>query len=628
MDSESSFRRVSDRLAPFLEIGAVLLQTALVVAVFSKLIFHPGQYLLVNHFDGIKSYFSIESFLRQPLSQGMVVHGHNYPFGEYMYYTDSTPLLVQALHVLVRAFPALAPYGLYLYDLFIIGGLILSTWLVYRICRPLELPGWLAVILSVSLPWLAPQTFRMQVGHMSLSYTPALLFGIWALQQIYLAWMAQRPVRKWFVWLAVGIVVASYLHFYYLGILGVLSGFFFLFWFIQEYRAGRPWLRLAQYAAISLLAALAITVVSLMLLDGRYAERPAFSGGYDWIEWKFQFGSLFRGYDYNTLRFPLERTAYVPYESVSYLTAYVLYGLLATLGLALLRQHYQVRFLDSPRGQFLWLFFLASLPLVSIAVGEVYYLDNDSYLLHNYTNPFLWLHKVTDRVTQFRALGRFIWPFWWAVLLGFSWYVAHWWQRPRLRWLLVGLVLLLAIDTRDAMRFYRHFTQKDNLLTAKASTAPTLEFLSWLDTKPYQAILPFPLFHVGADGTPSYIVDPDDPHCNMTYQLSLLTHLPTMSHKATRAVYRDAQLITTVVKPGGPDPELLAKLDSRPILVYVDSAYYNGQNNYYRDQLKDRPEMLALFERTDDFIREQHMKRIRHEGSRSLYEWYPKGPRQ
>ena len=77
-------------------------------------------------------------------------------------------------------------------------------------------------------------------------------------------------------------------------------------------------------------------------------------------------------------------------------------------------------------------------------------------------------------------------------------------------------------------------------------------------------------------------------------------------------------------RPGGPSAALLARLDRRPILVFLDTAYYDGRNNFYREQLTRFPEVLALFERTPSFIREQHMRRLHHQGSWSLYEWQPK----
>ncbi|UYZ61415.1 hypothetical protein [Hymenobacter weizhouensis] len=625
MSATSAFRQLASR--PWLRgLLAVLLQLVLVLYTFSKLIFNPGQYILVDHFDGIKIYFSIESFLQQPMGSGMLVHGHNYPFGEYMYYTDSTPLLIAPLHALVQAVPALAPYGLYLYDLFILSSFVLSTWLLHRIARLLALPGWLAVLVSVALPWLGPQTIRLQVGHFSLAYTPALLLVVWVLLQLYLAQAAGRPVRKWWGWLGVSLVVASYIHFYYLAILGAMSGFFLLLWIVRELRARRPWLPLAVWGGGTLLVAGIVTVGSLMLLDGRYYERPAASGGYDWIEWKLQFGAFFRGYDYNHIRFPLERMASVPYESSAYLTAFGLYAGLLIGGLALLRRLPALVRPLPPAVQFVGLLLVASLPMVSIALGETYLLDNDAYVLHNYTNPFLWLRKITDRVTQFRALGRFVWPFWWAVLLGVAWYVAQWRRHPHLRWALPVLAALLVIDTKDAMRFYRDNTQRDNLLApGNPAAAPMRQFLGWIDFRQYQAVLPFPLYHVGSEGTPNYTIDPDDPHCNRTYQLSRITGLPMMTHKAARTPPAHAAQIVSLPQAGGPPPELLRRLDQRPILVFVDSAYYNGQNNHFRELLKERPHLLALFERTDDFIQEQRLKRIRRQGTWSLYEWYPHG---
>ncbi|QIL74848.1 hypothetical protein [Hymenobacter sp. HDW8] len=607
-------------------VGSVLLQVLLLLIVFRSLIFNPGEYLIVTHYDGIKSYFSIASFLRQPLSDGMLVMGHNYPFGEYMYYTDCTPVLTQSLHVLVQAFPALEPYGLYLYDLFILGGLALSTLLLYRIMRPLGLPVWLLVLLSVALPWLGPQTMRLRVGHTSLSYTPAILFTIWVLQQLYYAWVQNRPVRKWFIILLGGIIVTSYFHFYYLGILGVLGGFFFLFWIVENALAGKPWFRLALYGGLTLGAALLITAGSLMLLDPRYHERPVSSSGYGVLEWKFQFGAFFRGYSFNQLRFPLERTADIPYESVAYLGGFVLYGLLVTLVLAALRRLPSVQLIDTDHGRFLRLFLLASIPMAFIALGETYDLDNGAYVFNNYLNPFFWLHKLTDRVTQFRALGRFVWPFWWAFVLGFSYYVARWWQHRTLRWVLVALSLLLVLDTRDAMRFYRTNTQLPNFLTANAPTLPMQQLTGWLDLKNYQAILPLPYFNSGSEEEGYRLtIDPDEVQNNNTYQLSMVTRLPLMSNKTARLPAHLAQKLYSVVSPGGPDPEVLALMDRRPVLVFLDTAYYNGQNNFYRETLATKPEKLAIFERSADFIREQHLQLLHRQGNWLLYAWYPKG---
>jgi hypothetical protein len=153
------------------------------------------------------------------------------------------------------------------------------------------------------------------------------------------------------------------------------------------------------------------------------------------------------------------------------------------------------------------------------------------------------------------------------------------------------------------------------------------ELTGWLTPGRYQALLTLPFYHSGSEPFPGelyYNIDPDGPHGNRTYQLGMATGLPLFAHKATRTPSTDARALLTMFQPGGPSPALLARLDRRPILVFLDSTFFNGGDNFYRDQLKDRPEMLALYNRAPAFIREQHMRRLAHQGSYSLYEWQPK----
>lgn len=627
-----------------LVLAGGLLQLLLLLRTYAKLLFHPGQYLIVDHYDGIKSYYSLATFLRQPLSEGMLEHGQNYPFGEYIYYTDISPLVSVPLHVLVQLVPALAPYGVYLYDVFTLLGLVVSTLLLVSVLRRLAVPVWLALLLGVALPWLSPQTFRLNVGHMSLAYTPAVLLPLWLLQGLYGAWRAGRPTGRWWLGLGVALVAACWLHFYYLGIVGGWLGFFFVFWIGREALAHRPWRALAGRAAALLGTTVVLTFGLLQVLDKRHAERPTGSGGYDWIEWKFQFTTLFTGHDFYKIRFLLDRTQAIPYESTAYLGAFVLYGLLVVGGLALVARRQRRRGLAEPgllpalpspadgNRAFLGLLLLAAVPLALAALGESIDVDNGNYSLHNYLNPFLWVHKVTDRITQFRALGRFIWPFWWAIVLGFAWYAGLAWRLAaarQVRWL-QGLWIVLAalavVDAFNATHHYATVTQHDNLL-GEPALADVRQLVGWGEQGQYQALLTLPFYHSGSE-TPNegtfYGVDPDDPHCNRTYQLGMATGLPLMAHKATRTPYNEARELWQLFRPEGPSPDLLARFDNRPILVYLDTAYFNGNNNYYRDQLKDRPEVLGLFNRAPAFVQEQHMRRLRHQGQYSLYEWQPK----
>lgn len=628
-------------------LAAGLLQLGLVLVAYGHLLTEPGRWLIIDHYDGIKSYFSLATLLRQPAGQVLLQHGHNYPYGEYIFYTDVAPLVSVPLHYLVQAVPALGPYGVYLFDCFFLGGLVVGAGLLLHMLRRLGVPTWLAVLLSVALPWLSPQTYRLNVGHIALAYVPAVLLPLWALQGLYGAWQAGRPTGRWWLGLGGALVAMSWVHFYYLGVVGGWLAFFFGAWCGREALAGRPWQGLAARGAGLLAGAAGLTYGVLQVLDGRRSARTLGSGGYDWLEWKLQFGALFRAHDFHKVRFVLERTAPVPYESTAYLGAFVLYGLLA-VGVLLLVQRSQwwrrrppasVPLLPalppaagSEARAFLGLLLLASVPLALAALGETIELDNGAYVLHNYLNPFLWVHKLTVRITQFRALGRFVWPLWWAVALGFSWYAGLAWrqatrQRQRaLQGLWLVLALLAVVDTRDAVHHYASVTQRPNLLAAPA-TDWVHELLGWTTPGRYQALLTLPFYHSGSENTEGelyYGIDPDDPHCIRTYQLGMATGLPLLAHKAARTPSAEARALVTMFQPGGPDPALLARFDRRPVLVYLDTTYYTGGNNFYRDQLKDRPEVLALFNRAPAFVQEQHMRRLAHQGPYSIYEWQPR----
>ena len=619
--------------------GAQLLALLLT---YDRLLRHPGQYLLAPHYDGAKSYYSLATLLQQPLSQQLLEHGQNYPFGEYLFYTDVAPLLAVPLHALVQLVPALAPYGLYLFNVFFLLGLVGSAALLASILRRLGVPLWLALGLSVALPWLNPQTFRLYVGHLALTYGPGLLLPLWLLQGLYLAQRAGRPTGGHWAALGTATALLAWVHFYYLGVVGGWLAFFLLAWVGQLRQAGQPWRPVAAAGTGLLLGVAAGTFGLLQLLDARRAERPIASHGYGLLEWKLQLGTLFQGYDFYKIRFPLERTGAIPYESTAYLGAFVLYGLLAVATLGLLqryrrRTHPAAPLLPTLPGpaddarSFVGLLLLASLPLLLAALGENMELDGGQYVVHNYLNPFFWVHKLTDRITQFRALGRFVWPFWWALALGVAWYVGLAWRQATRRWqqaLWLGIGALAAVDALHAARYYHETTQLDNPFSA-AALAPARQQLGWsVVPGRYQALLVLPYYHSGTEATepPLFNVEPDEPLCTRSYQLALAAGLPMFNHKATRSISADARTLVGMFGPGGPAPSLLQRFDQRPVLVYLDTLYFNGQNSYYRDQLRDRPEVLELINRAPAFVREQHMKPLYREGTVSLYEWQPHRP--
>lgn len=627
---------------------ATLLQGLLTALTFSRLLRYPGLYSLAPYYDGIKSDFSLASLLRQPLSQGAIVHGHNYPFGEYYYYLDITPLVAGPLHVLVRAVPALQPYGLHLYRLIIIGlALPLSTWLAARLLRRFGLPALLRVVLAVALPWLAPQTWRLLVGHLSLALTPTILATLWCLQELHLGSPEQGPQRRWRWLLALVLGAAPWLHFYYLLMLPALAGAYILVVAWERHAAGVSWAAIRAWL-VPILGAiggvLVLTPLVLWLVDPLTGIRPK-SAGYGWLEWKMQFGGWFRGYDYNKIRFIFEPGQNYPYEPMQYLGGFALFGLLLAGGAWLLVRRSRPAppaeevpapalpwppLAADPAGRFVRAALVAAVPLAIMALGETYELDGGAYVLHNYFNPLFWLRKLVPQLAQFRALARFAWPFWWGLNLLVAWGLAAIWRQPARgwRWLTLVPLVVLGLDLKDAVRYYRHhFAEARDPLADPAAGANLPTLLGGTQPQQYQALLPLPFYHVGADGEYEYTIDPDEGICTRSYQLGMLTGLPLLAHKATRTPPAQAKALWSLFDPAAPpDSALLRRLraDPRPILVYLDSSYYDGSNTFYHQTQGQRPTQLAWIEQGDDFIRQHGLRRLGKVGKESCYVWEPR----
>ena len=74
-------------------VGSLIVQCLLIFAVFHHIILEGEQYLFSNHHDGLKNYFTYYTYLLQAKHDNPFIYsGMNYPFGDYIFYTDNTPL--------------------------------------------------------------------------------------------------------------------------------------------------------------------------------------------------------------------------------------------------------------------------------------------------------------------------------------------------------------------------------------------------------------------------------------------------------------------------------------------------------------------------------------------------------
>lgn len=605
-------------------LSALVLQTLLIFRAFGPLLTEPGQHLLVTGYDGLKNYFTFQAYLQQPAAAGFAWFGKmNYPFGEYIFYTDNTPLLAVLVRLWSRYVHNVTPYGLDIYHGLLLLGMLISTGLLVSILRRLLHHWLLVVVFAVLLPWLNPQLGRLVFGHFNLSYSFVILLAIWGLLRLYDKVQAGQPVGRLVASLIAAFTLIAFLHLYYLPLLGLLTASFFGTWRLPKGRwRQQPKLALvgAALSGLPLLISLAI----IRSIDAFYKLRLADPTGFNYPAWKLQVSALVQRYSYQNVHFFIEPVTPVSQESQAYLGAFALFGLTAALVAWLAArpatQRWWAAWSLTPERRFLGLLGIAALVGLLGSVGTVY--DIGDFHITNYLSPFFYLRKLTDNASHFRTVARFSWPFFWFVNLFVLVGLDNWLRngRPTFRWVLAAALVLLAyLDTRDTIKFYRHSLQP-NTLTNKEFQAEVDPLLGGIQPEAYQAILPVPFFHVGSEDM-DLTLDDDDAHSRHSYQLGLRTNLPLMATKLSRTPPEHARLLRTIFDATGPAPELRKQLlaNGKPILVLYDQSYYDGTNDLAGRQTN--PYAKKLVEAGAAFPANQHLTLLAESGKLRLYRW-------
>ena len=156
-----------------LVVVALLIQVGFIARAFGRLLTEPGQFLFrltSETGDGMKNYFTFQSYLQQPFAKGLAWYGNmNYPYGDYVFYTDNTPLVAVFVKLFSHYVYDLTPYGLDVYHAMLVSGMLISTGLLVALLRRLLRSWFLVLSFSVLLPWLNPQLGRLLIGHFNLS---------------------------------------------------------------------------------------------------------------------------------------------------------------------------------------------------------------------------------------------------------------------------------------------------------------------------------------------------------------------------------------------------------------------------------------------------------------------------
>ena len=590
---------------------------------------HPFHQAFCNVGDGLKNTFTLISYVKEPITSDGILKFNSfcYPFGEYVYYTDNTPLFSIPFRWFCLHIYDASAYTLIVFNMFVIGNILLCGLLLFRIFRQLLDEYLFSYIMAIILPWTNVQVLRIWHGHYSLSFSSLVLLAIWLL----MLWHKYRYEFKKQVGVGIAMIILSILSFlahgYYLAIITLFIAAMLFFYGLLN--------RKEKYGKLTLLAsfiypllAVGFTMLLLFVTDKYLAGRRDIANGYDNLYQKTRFFALYSHYNFQKIFFPIYYDVdTTDPDRAAYLGNVGLYAVFIIAIIMLVNKRFRSNIVQVQKGFFKdplkASILLGSLVMLSISLGEVYTTadayDEHGFRFINILNPFFYIHFYTKRVEQFRCLERFLWPFFFAFYIWIMYTIVTLYKQggKRLKiWIVIGVLCLGGAELDDFVVALQHKTEHDNYLSKDniPNAAP-----GHLNPRNYQAILPIPYYFVGSEDY-DITVDDDNDWGTFTFELQLNTGLPLMSCKMSRTPVPVNKMLIEFVAYDSLSKELKTKLNHKPILVAVNKRLLTDMSG---PNIPHNGNAAKLYTGCLQFTDRHHLQPVDSANGVIYYNYYP-----
>ncbi|MCB0761619.1 MAG: hypothetical protein KDC12_08860 [Flavobacteriales bacterium] len=529
---------------------------AVLLYFYSPVVFHPNDYLFSIHGDGVKNYFSVVSYVsRQDWSWNL--EGMNAPFGESIFYTDGQPFLAWILKGLVGIAPGTELYLVGILNTLMLLSMLAGPLLSYRILRNLGTSTVLSVTTAMGIMMMQPQLFRLE-GHYALSYCWAIPLVIWLMLQMF-----RSEIRPWKWALVAGLVnMILFLLHAYLGAVAV--AFQLVFWLLsvrQTANNGTGRIRKAGVWGLSSVLVPLIAFPTIIALADQHSNRP--NDPYGYFEYYADFDTVLLPH-HAPLRTLVD--LFLPeftqtWEGWCYLGM----GLMLGAGILLF---------------WAWKSGIRQIPgRLKRASGDEYVMRNMMIaavvlLFVSFALPFRWgMQSALDYfpwLKQFRAIGRFSWPFFYAFALCIPWLLSTFIEQSRhkAKWVTALPYVIFAMMIVEGYAPHRqvseHITRATNAFDPHQMSETWKEVCSDIDPSRYAATFSIPYFYIGTEDLF------DKKATDKTYYtamiLSYQLKLPLMNAYLTRTSIDEAGSMWKMMYSGIVDESIQGMLQ-KPLLV-------------------------------------------------------------
>jgi hypothetical protein len=489
--------------------GAALLVGLLaVVFLYSDILRAPSEHIFTSSGDGMKSYYS---FLYHIKHDSTYAHfeGMNYPYGDLFQFTDGNLPLANTLKFLGNSEPERS--ALAIYNLSVIFSLALGVLLLSLIFIKLGITGWVNVLFSLAIMLMNPQLIRL-TGHLTLAYS-------WVIPAYILFYLnyrtARHSVRNGLLLVLMTFIllwVHPYLAIIPSGLILIALGFDMLY--ALKRKEAKEKTIIAMLASILPIVLYMGWIKAMDTASGR-STRP-----FGFFEYRAEIETVFAPHSGPLYKFfvsvlnwtgtPLPMQTWEGF-------AYLGFAVMVILAFIIMRR-VQGKMLNIPA------------PMLALSLSAFALLIFSFCLPFRFGHFFNTISNNLDFIRQFRAVGRFAWPFYFVMNILAFYYLAKVSMTSKRRWVKVLpfiAVLLVAIESADEnLRVREMISETPNPFISKASEADYKVL-----PRDYQAIMTLPYFLIGPE---YYIKEGDDDLNGKSMLLSYETGLPLMSSMMSR----------------------------------------------------------------------------------------------
>lgn len=583
------FKKLYNHIIESPYIFIALIQLILLLVGFNKIIFQPNDYMFVNSFDGLKNYFTFTQYIAQENSKEGFLHFFqmNYPFGEYVFFTDNTPFFAVILKFVNTHLFSIENHTVAIHNYLFLALLYLSTFAFFYLIKPKNKHHVAyAIIIAICVAWINPQVYKLFSGVFNLSVSLFIILALIFMKKIdeFSINNQKISILKIAVFLAILIFTSGLFHIYYIPILAAVLGVFIVFFYLVF------WIKNKQFQLLNfslLLSAIAIGSLAFYFfvqhIDNYADLRKNGASGYGWIVWNFTPEALIAPYKYNTLQPILKscNASEIHNESHGFLGNFVFYLWLCVVAIMV---GFKLNFLAQLKkiysNPFLIALVIAAIITYAISMGNRIDFCFTNTVLKNYLSPFFYLYDKIDLITHFRCLGRFSWFGFWIVfylsvkLFFKSSILLEQKNKNLYRLFTFGLLTILLWDTKDTIKhlnsLYEPNLFKNELLESKFSDVKNK--ISFDD---FQAIYTIPIVNVGSE---DYNITIDDQNEWTVYwmQLSAYSKLPLFNCKMSRTALSQANAKIDLILNKKVSNDILDNVNDAPILVVYSPFFENN----------------------------------------------------